>query len=284
MASPNLYDVNHSGFFMFCKEIMSRIVDETGFTLVFANNLPTDFTTIALACPVVKFLSLTNFSQVSTSQFVLNTAAQTVINVSERIIFQDDAEASTWVVANNEWELGIVQDAEYTFEITGTVEQAVDGIRQDSEIRIVRNLSTVATFFLSGDLPAGTAFFLSATITAHAGYVIFGEIESFVIQATATIETNTKFKISTSGADVDRLVQVSESMPRIERKTFFTSILNIFNLVLITDDVAKTVTIKNFNDIFSATEQDLTSRLDVGGTVEIRPGIARIGQNSKFTW
>ena len=282
IEEPNLYDVNHAGFFMFCKEIMSRIVSETGFTLVLEPNLPTDFGILALACPVTKFLSLTELGQVSVSQFVEKTIDQPTTDATDRTIFEDDDSTSIWNAGNNEWTISIDQD--FTLEVTGTFQQSVTGIRPDSQIRIVRNTSTLATFFVSGDQPAGTAFFLTATVTALIGDVIFVEQQSFVPQATVTVESGTIFKISTIGADTDRTVQPSQFIPQIDRKTFFTSILNIFNLVMITDEIARTVTLRNFNDIFSATEQDLTSRLDVGGKVEIRPGITSIGQNSNFTW
>jgi len=283
VASPNILDVNHTGYFMMCKEIMTRIITDAGFTIAFAANLPADFSAIALACPVTKFLSLANRAAVSVSQFVENTLDQSVQNVSERIIFQDDDNTSLWFQTNGgQWQILIAED--YTLEITGTYQQIVQGVRPSSEIRIVRNGTTMATFFIADNQPAGTPFFLSATVTAINGDVIYAEIQSFVTQAIAAVELGTTFKISTPGSDADRLVQPAQFMPKIDRKTFFVSMLNVFNLVMQTDDITRVVTINRFNDVFDGAEQDLTNLIDVGGTVEITPGIDSIARNSRFTW
>ena len=275
-------DINQIGFFIYAKEIIRRIISEADFTMVEGANLPADFSTIALACPMDKFVNLSDVSQVSVFGFVSNNTPQTVSNVLERAIFPATGNAPViWQPATNEYEIELA--ATYDISLDGIFTHTVNGIMQDSEIRIMLNGGVLATFFANGDV-TDIDFFISTQISGVPGDLIFIEIESFTDQTTLTLEPLSFFGISTPGADISRTVQPDEFVPPIAQKTFLTGILNIFNLVLITDDIAKTVTIRNFNDIFSATEQDLTTRLDVGGTIDVVPGIDSLGRDSNFKW
>jgi len=275
-------DINQTGFFIFAKEIINRIVTDAAFTAVYDANLPSEFSTIGLACPMSKFVTVSDVSQISLQQKVLKTAPQAASNATARVNFESNAGMSRWNPTLHQWE--ITTAADYILTVTGTVDHIETGVRPDSTVSIYKNAGVLLGNFTVGGDVSDLDFFIRVEDTLVPSDIVYCEIESFAIQTTITLNTGTTFELATTGAVLSRDVQPAEWIPKIARKEFLTGIINIFNIVLVTDEIARTVTFRNFNDIFSSQEQDLTSKLDVGGLSDITPGLDSIARDSKFTW
>ena len=282
-----LIDINQTGFFIYCKEIIKRIIEEAGFTLVLADNLPSDFDQIALACPIDKFVTFTSDDQLSFSNFVSKTIDQVVVGeaTTERGLFElvNSNTSGWWQVAEQEWLVGTTGPIKISLD--GSVTYVEIGQRPDSEIRIMQNLVVVASFVMDDSLPAFTRFFISAEIAVIAGDILYVEIFNSVTQTTTTLHPASVFKISTPGSDADRTVQPSEYMPQLNKSEFLANMLKLFNLVIETNDVTLEVFVSPFDDVFTAKEQDLTGFLDGGlNDIETKHSIDSLGQVSRFEW
>ena len=278
-----IFEANIMGFFIYCKEIIKRIIEEAGFTVTYVNT-PSDFDQIALAAPVTKRFQITSTDQLSFKNDVQTTLDRVISNGTLKVDWDNVINNSSgWFVpADDWWDIGTTGELKIT--VQGTFSHAETGVRPASEIRIVQNGGTIATF--STDQPEiGEDFFLTVSITAIAGDLIWVDIFSAVTQTTLTLEAGTFFSINTPGGDVDSTVQPSEWLPQISKNDFLANLLKLFNLVMQTNDVTLEVTIQPFDDVFDGAEQDLTELLDAGfNKIETQNSIKSLGQNSWFSW
>ena len=286
-ATPSLeIELNVMGFFMYVKEIIKRIIEEAGFTLVYGSSVPDDYFVLALACPVTKRFEIESTDQISFSNSVttdpdVNVATNATVKVTFGTI--ENNSSGWWSEINNEWlvdEAGVV-----TAELTGIYTHTQIGARPDSEIRIIHNAAIVAYIAIDGD-QTDVDYFLIAELSVLAGDVIYAEIFSAVTQTVLTLPARgSTFKVSTAGVDVSSIVQPSQHMPQIGKSDFIANILKMFNLVLQTDDISKVVTIQPFDDVFTGEEQDLSDLLDAGfNEIVVENSIESLGQISWFKW
>jgi len=289
VANQSQQDINLTGFFVYAKEIIKRIIEEAGYAVVLDASVPADYSVVAIACPMDAFFGVTDTGQVPLSSLVINTLDQSVLEgITETAIFQNDAgdNPNWWSLINNEFTVGTAGD--YTVTLTGIYTHDHDNNATDSFVRILVNNVTVATFISDTDEQIPTNFFMRVEVSALVGDLIRAEIETGVAPGgnvdIFTLVTGSEFKVTNPAGDTSRLVQPSLYVPQVERKSFLTGILNMFNLVLLTDDVARIVTIKSFNTIYTQEEQNLTSILDVGGKVTRLAGLDSLGRDSLFTW
>ncbi|GAG30861.1 unnamed protein product, partial [marine sediment metagenome] len=189
-------EINIMGFFLYAKEIIKRIVEEAGFTVSYDANLPADFDTIALACPVTKFFEASEVGQVSLTAEVYKNIDQAVTNAIVRATWEDATSGgSEWDAGNNQWLLTITSEVKVV--VSGTYGHIETGTRPPSFIRIYHNAAVVATFSIDTFIPAGTIIYLTATIAGVPGDIIWVELESQVIQTQITLESGTIFSINT---------------------------------------------------------------------------------------
>ena len=289
-ASSNIYpltpnvEINTGGFFLYAKEIIKRIINEAGYNVDYATNLPARFFEIALSCPINQFFELGDSDQISISSKVQNTLAQNESNGTARAIFQTDLTPSIalWNGTLNQFE--IVNANEMTVELQGVFSHSETGTRPDSFIRIVHNGATIDELITNSD-EDDVPFYLSASITVVPGDLIYAEIQSQATQTTITLHRDAILSIATVGVTASRTVIPEAWIPAIGKNEFITNILKLFNIVITTDDITKVVTFRPWDDVLTGEEQNLTSVLDVGqNKIEKDYSIGSLGQNSIFEW
>jgi hypothetical protein len=286
-TTPTLFfELNIMGFFMYAKEIMTRIFEEAGFTVTYSSTIPSDFFKIALAAPVSKRFEIASVGQLSFNNSVSSTVGQAAQNEILPLVFANVINNSStwWSIADQWWDVGTA--TELKVNVQGTYAYIEIGIRPPSEVRIMLNATTIlATLLIDESAPAGTPFFLTAQFNAIVGDIITVEIESFVTQTSLTIETGTVFQVNTPGADTSPIIQPSEWLPQLGKADFIANILKLFNLVMTSNSISKEITITSFDDVYTAPEQDLTQYLDAGEKeITITNGIGSLGQHSWFKW
>jgi hypothetical protein len=283
------FEINVMGFFIYAKEIIERIIVEAGFSLVVASNVPSDFTQVALACPVTKFFEYTDLGQVNFASYVANVSDQTANGVTARLAFTvvgSDTQSQWQVDPTNEWLIAVTGEIRVVLRGVYDINNGTLNL-PPSRFDIYQNLILIASFDMSQIDAVDVDFYLAVDITAIAGDVIYTEIVASPGGQSdiATLQSLAQFQIITPGTDVDREVQPSNYIPQINKNDFIANILKLFNLVMRTNDISKVVTIQPFDDIYTAPEQDLTRYLDAGTEeITISNSISSLGQHSFFKW
>ncbi|GAG05253.1 unnamed protein product, partial [marine sediment metagenome] len=246
-------EINATGFFLYAKEIIRRIAFEAGFTIQLGANMPADYDTLALACPVSQMYEIEDLSQISFSSTATNQIPQIVDGATVRAIFPlaSGDPLNQWSVPNNEWTIENPDTLTIRVEGTYSIDNGSAGL-PPSELVIYQNLNPIATLLLSQADLNDVAFSFFTQVAVLAGDVIYCEI---VAQAggnndTVTMETPSWFSISSPGADVDNLVRPGEWVPQIGKSDFMASILTLFNLVMQTDDISNVITIEPFDNVY----------------------------------
>ena len=279
-------ELNVMGFFIYVKEVIKRIIEEAGYTVVYAPSIPAQFYILALACPVTKRFEIESVDSLSFSNSVdtdpdVNIAQDGTFRCTFGTIINNSS--GWWQPLTNEWLAD--QTQEITITLTGIYSHQVIGTRPDSEIRIMHNGAPVATLLINGTV-TDVDYYLTAQVSAVAGDLIYIELFSAVPQSILTLPAKGSiFKVSTPGVDPSPIVQPSEHIPQLDKGEFIVNILKVYNLIMRTDDISKVVTIQSFNDIYSAKEQDLSTLLDAGlNKIEIGNSLDSLGQQSWFKW
>jgi hypothetical protein len=280
-SSLNLeHDLNFSGFHIYFREILTRIVEQNGFSFDDDDMVAVqDYTTLALACPVNKFalsLDITNpiigDVERSAEQFE-NTQAV------HRIEF-DSVQVDPFAL----WNAGLFQwdftsTAAINIEITIDGEHTRNGNRTSS-IDVIKN----DTIIESVDISELNELNLSITVTTD---IISGDFLAVQVDldnnSTIAISIGSDFVINEAGFQQSRDINIADYIPQMDVKTFFRSVMKYFNAVITTNDDTKTVKIFKFNDIKTNEEQDLTANLDTSKTISEASGLPYF-QESTFKY
>ena len=280
-------DINFCGFWMYAFEIITRIINEAGFTLQ-TSDLPQEFHDFALACPIDKFIEPTVFEGASLRAEVQNTLAFTA-DGQTRIVEFDNVivdPSNIWHGAPDWW---YEPTTVTTFNIT--VKGQITYLQGNPnnvpcEVRILLNGGIIATALFAGTQVAPVDFFLTFTSPVSPADTIQIEIFSELRangNSIITFEPNVSFAVATPDNE-DRTVQPSEHIPPINKKAFLTAVLTQFNLLLTTDSITKVVSIVNFDDIYKNKEQNWSEFLDVGSNIIIENAVDGYYQDSHLKY
>jgi len=287
VALTGLIDINTTGFFLYARNIIERMIGEIGYTLVIDDTVPGDFNKIALACPVTKYINIEEVDGLSFSSEVGSNADQTEIGTTAKALFQSvisDIEG-IWDAGNNQYLITDVGDI--TLNVFGAYTMT-NGHINNPVSRIVLYLNSTEIAFINTPLNQTVEpFFISAEVSAVPGDTLHVEIEAAtgIQDDELTILAGNSFKSYTPGIDASRTVQPSEHIPQIDQSTFLANMLKLFNLFIITDDINKTVTLKSFNALYTSAEIDLSGKLSGGATtVTIQHYLSSIAQNTALKW
>lgn len=283
----SVININATGFFLYARNIIERMLSEAGYTLV-VEDVPTEFNTIALACPVTKYIEIEDVDGLSLSSQVQNAALQAIQGGTVRGIFPTEVTdvAGLWSTVNNEYTITSTQS--YTLEVKGTVtHDRGNPNNAASRVVVFQNAVEIASFSVSLDR-TDLDFFISIQVSGVAGDIFYVNLESDVSNtpySILTLNTQATFNIYTTGVDASRTVQPSDHIPQMVQSTFLANILKLYNLFMVTDDVRKTVTLNSFDTIFSNEEIDLSEKLAGGiNPVEIDHYLPSLGQQSSLKW
>ena len=272
-STINIIDINQAGFWLYTLEILNRIISEAGFTLV-PVIVPDDFNDFAICCPVTKYIDPTVFEGVSLRAEVnFDPVSFFSSGGIERVPWTNVVVDLTAVWNAGLFQFDITTATTLTIVVSGTVDFAEGNVNNfPTEIRIFHNANEIDVQLFAGngvDVP----FFMSVQANVLPNDIIYVEIETDNSRlnpaqwATMTIIRSTSFSISTPDNE-DRTVHVSEHVPKINKKTFLTSILTQFNLLMVTDGLTKEVFLYSFDAIYTRPEQDWSTFIDVNSPIK----------------
>lgn len=289
IIANNIWDIKQSGFFIYSKEIIDRIVLEAGFTTKYTN-VPVEFFNHALAIPVTQFIiEEETKSALQLGEVSKTDADQVVTGATEKATFNNiiDNADGLWSALNNEFTVAISED--YTIVIQGTVDfEEANPATPACEVRIVNNGGTVATESFAGD-GTDVSFFLSVTLPLLVDDVIHIDLFAPVngpLDSVLTLKSVSLFNLTESGGAPSNTVQPENYIPNIERKDYLVGVLAHYGLMIRTNGVDNEVEIKPLEEVSGDTEQDWSDNLDIGGDKSIFEAFALTGyaRNNKVEY
>lgn len=270
-----IYNKRNSGFALYAKEIITRIMASAGYTMDFSGMNNTQFNNLVIICPIYKNLALSPADAISGYQ--KSNVDQTQSGIGEihdalRLMFDIQINApvsATWDDTNHWWEFtksGII-----AISLTGSVNYSSTSQPFDiSYIGLYLNSGLVAQKqYIRGVDDATSLLELVVTgITVSPGDIVYAEL-----YATSRSNGNTgdeltlvlsaDFKLlEQTGADDD--IIVSDWVPEMAQSKFVINMLTMFNFNIFTDNDNKVVHIEDFDNIFNRAPQDISRYIDAG--------------------
>lgn len=289
LIANNIWDIKQSGFFIFSKEIIDRIVLEAGFTTKYTN-VPVEFFNHALAIPVTQFIiEEETKSALQLGEVSKTDADQVVTGTTEKAAFNNiiDNADGLWSAVNNEFTVAVSED--YIVVIQGTVDFAeANPATPACEVRIVNNGGTVATESFAGD-GTDVSFFLSVTLPLLVDDVVHIDLFAPVngpLDSVLTLKSVSLFNLTEVGGAPSNTVQPENYIPNIERKDYLVGVLAHYGLMIRTNGVESEVEIKPIEEVVGDIEQDWSDNLDIGGDKSIFEAFALTGyaRNNKVEY
>lgn len=287
------YNIKYSGFALYIKEILTRVVAATGYTLDTAGVTFSNFAKLVLVCPITKWVSLPIASVITGSQESTGLQAQWGLYEEHdpvRLAFDtEDATPNkvTWSLTNDEYTITGAGTAVLSLE--GTVDFfSVTNPARTSYIAIKKNGNLVVQqqFVGTGDEGVQSFSLISGTVTCEVGDIFHAELYASSKSGGDTgeyleLQSGAFFKIEEeSPTNYD--ITVSKWVPDTPQKLFFLNILKMLNLLVTVNIVERKVYIKDFDSIFDTEPLDISAYIDYTKSPDIRYSFGKLATKNNF--
>jgi len=281
------HEINFSGFHAYTRTILTNIVQELGFT--YDDSAITDslWDELAIACPVTAFAQpvsgvgdpiFAEWDKTSTQ----SESDLTFPGTSFRITFDTLVTDADTLFDNATDQYDIDRTARILIEIKNCAGnwRERSGPAHFVRFNIMKNGFIILKTF---DVPEGDFDFSFSVVTnVISGDFIWLRIDVSGARAeinTATIIIQDADGLASHTADLI----IGDWIPKIDKKDFLRWIFALFNVQIEADSRNKTVTLKPFDAVLTASEQDWSKNLDISKVVD--EGITLpYAQNNKFEY
>ncbi|KKL13114.1 hypothetical protein LCGC14_2529000, partial [marine sediment metagenome] len=266
------HDINFSGFHAYTRTIVTKIVEELGFT--YDDGAVTDslWDELAIPCPVNVFAVSTIIADPLNASWDNTDGAQTETGPGPNDLF--DFEFGTQISDVD----GLFDNAndQYDIDRTANIICALSNvvgtwttssanlkiqIRKNGGIIIERLISSVVTNF---------DFSMAVVTPVQSGDVITATLNIVTAGGTVVVDAGAIFEIKDSGSVENHsdTLNIANFIPEINKKDFLRWIFALFNVQVDTNSLSNTVTLKPFDSVLISSEQNWSKNLDISKAID----------------
>ena len=260
----NKQDIFTSGFYVYCKTVLSKIIAATGYTLDATDVNTLDlYNNTVLPCVMPEFIQDVVEATVYARVVLDSPKPQIAAGVQVRLQYIVDSDpGGIWDATNDRYV--IATDGLYSIEVYYEGDFLADTNLPEGWIRVFVNTGFVdQAVWNSTQNFSGT---LRSTLALVAGDIIYVEIFSDANHPNKTSVTSideSSFIVTTDISTADRNIIVSDHMPDISQRTFLTAFCSLMNIAIKADDLTRVVKLREFNQIADEFPVDYSNNIDV---------------------
>lgn len=286
------YNIRFSGFTLYVKWLIQKIIEAIGYEADFSAISNTTFENLVMIIPVFQFVELPSATlavgnyRKGNTQIISNQP--TPIRVSFITLLTAPV-GSTWSGAalyQYAFTASAIVDITLKLDYTYTYSAARVG---PTWVGIFKNTGALLyRYFTAIDAGSRTETLQALSVQVNPGDVIY--VQCVVAQKGGggiadilQINTLSEFGYLEQSSS-NTQITVNQWVPEIEQKNFLINIIRIFNFVINVNPITKAVIFTDFDDIFTSVPEDLSEYIDDSIEPKISTQFGPLAINSRFKW
>lgn len=280
------HDIKTFGFYFYMKTLFEMVINEAGYTLDDSDiNTDYNYNNLVFACPVTAFIDQTTVTTYfaewkrATNQIILGGDGVTRIQFNSQI---QDTDA-LW--SNTLWEYDVPENGEFIIEWRYNID--FEGLTNAPlcQLEIVHEGGTIDN--ISFSLDGNYSGILTATFTAVTGDKVWATgwcNSSGSKEDILTFFPANNFIFKDIGSQTVGNLILTEYFPDVNRRDYIKSFAMLLNCFIDSNPFNKLVKLVPFNDLYSATAQDLTKNLDISNDIITQAGMDGYYRSSNMVY